>query len=199
MRLHALLFCHRNVQIQDLQQKICDADQGKGLKIKLYTVHSHSCNLNWLRTVLLLVYMVTESEVWLVACAEQHKMCSVGAGRVFGVNDDSGCHVKAASILHAQNGNCFSTEKKEKWERVKNAISLRVSCHVCCNVRVKNAISLRVSCHVCCNVLTESKGGKSMWESLHTMMEAKCALKWLLEQVTPSKPWLKTSLFKSAI
>ena len=35
MRLHALLFCHRNVQIQDLQQKICDADQGKGLKIKL--------------------------------------------------------------------------------------------------------------------------------------------------------------------
>lgn len=181
MRLHALLFCHRNVQIQDLQQKICDADQGKGLKIKLYTVHSHSCNLNWLRTVLLLVYMVTESEVWLVACAEQHKMCSVGAGRVFGVNDDSGCHVKAASILHAQNGNCFSTEKKEKWERVKNAISLRVSCHVCCNVS------------------TENKGGKSMWESLHTMMEAKCALKWLLEQVTPSKPWLKTSLFKSAI
>ena len=63
--------CHRNVQIQDLQQKICDADQGKGLKIKLlYTVHSRSCNLNWLRTMLLLVYLVTESEVWLWAAQD---------------------------------------------------------------------------------------------------------------------------------
>ena len=26
---HLTLSCHRNVQIQDLQQKICDADQGE--------------------------------------------------------------------------------------------------------------------------------------------------------------------------
>ena len=40
-----------------------------------------------------------------------------------------------------------------------------------------------VLAHLASDVSTENKGGKSMWESLHTMMEAKCALKWLLEQV----------------
>ena len=42
---------------------------------------------------------------------------------------------------------------------------------------------IEVLAHLASDVLTENKGGKSMWESLHTMMEAKCALKWLLEQV----------------
>ncbi|XP_076467729.1 chromosome-associated kinesin KIF4A-like isoform X3 [Babylonia areolata] len=37
-----------------------------------------------------------------------------------------------------------------------------------------------------CDADQESKG-KSMWESIHTMMEAKCALKWLLEQAVDGK------------
>jgi len=69
-----------------------------------------------------------------VACAEQHKMCSVGAGRVFGLSDDSGCHVKAASILHTQTGNYFSTERKMR-ERVCKECDLfksKLSCLLQC-------------------------------------------------------------------
>ena len=180
MRLHALLFCHRNVQIQDLQQKICDADQGKGLKIKLYTVHLHSCNLNWLRTKLFLVYLVTEkkSDLWLVLSSTRCVVWEQGESLDLVMTVD----VMWKLLVFCIHRLAIISPQKEKWER---------GC-------VKNAISLRVSCHVCCNVSTENKGGKSMWESLHTMMEAKCALKWLLEQVTSSKPWLKTWLFKLA-
>ncbi|XP_025088015.1 chromosome-associated kinesin KIF4-like [Pomacea canaliculata] len=37
-----------------------------------------------------------------------------------------------------------------------------------------------------CDADQESKG-KSVWEGLHTMMEAKCALKWLLDQAVDAK------------
>ncbi|XP_070197100.1 chromosome-associated kinesin KIF4-like isoform X2 [Littorina saxatilis] len=37
-----------------------------------------------------------------------------------------------------------------------------------------------------CDADQENKS-KSMWESVHTMMEAKCALKWLLEQAVDAK------------
>lgn len=37
-----------------------------------------------------------------------------------------------------------------------------------------------------CDADQENKG-KSMWEGIHTMMEAKCALKWLLEQAVDAK------------
>ncbi|KAK7485932.1 hypothetical protein BaRGS_00022798 [Batillaria attramentaria] len=37
-----------------------------------------------------------------------------------------------------------------------------------------------------CDADQENKG-KSMWEGIHTMMEAKCALKWLLEQAVEAK------------
>ena len=58
-----------------------------------------------------------------------------GVGKVFGVRDDSGCHVKAASILHTQTGNCFSTEKKEKRERESKEYDLfksKLSCLLQC-------------------------------------------------------------------
>ncbi|KAK3100581.1 hypothetical protein FSP39_022134 [Pinctada imbricata] len=34
---------------------------------------------------------------------------------------------------------------------------------------------------------TRNMRGKSIWDSLHTMMEAKCALKWLMEQTISSR------------
>lgn len=166
-----------NKRLKEALAKQKQVLQERNVKLEKYDSTSIGNRVrSWLSHELEVRISIREAKYHLESLLNDRKILSGQLKEVKEKLDTSGPPLKKIAVNYHGDLSEVSIEEEEMKKQIKTLeeeISIR-------NIQITDLQQKIVDAD-------QDIKGKSVWESLHTMVEAKCALKWLLEQAVSSK------------